>query len=54
MLLSTPLSGGYEPSTRNYNDTTVLGIIYAEDLLQVIDEQAGETLYERLLPNVTK
>lgn len=28
------------------DDTSIMGVIYAEDLLRVIDEQAGETLYE--------
>jgi magnesium transporter len=28
------------------DDTTILGVIYAEDLLQAIQEVAGETLYE--------
>jgi magnesium transporter len=27
-------------------DGSILGVIYAEDILQVIDEEAGETLYE--------
>lgn len=28
------------------DDNSIMGIIYAEDLLRVIDEQAGDTLYE--------
>ena len=27
-------------------DDTILGVIYAEDLLRIIEEEAGETLYE--------
>ncbi|WP_435063696.1 magnesium transporter [Halobaculum sp. EA56] len=28
------------------DDDTILGVIYAEDLLRVVEEEAGETLYE--------
>ncbi|MFC7007984.1 magnesium transporter [Halalkalicoccus salilacus] len=28
------------------DDDSILGVIYAEDLLQVVEEEAGETLYE--------
>ena len=28
------------------NDGAILGVIYAEDLLRVVEEEAGETLYE--------